>query len=184
MENTNNPIQLMLDEHEVISSAEGVIQNLAHRWEKSEEDFINHVRSLLSFFREYSDKFHHYKEEQVLFPELENLGDFVVNSLVSELKEHHEMFRGYTQSIKGLLDDHQFEQAYTILSTYMNELLDHIAAENDELFVMAESLLSASDLETMYFRFKDIDLELGESNKAELCEMLTEIKLSIDGLVD
>jgi hypothetical protein len=32
-------------------------------------------------------------------------------------------------------------------------------SENDELFVMAESLLSVAELETMYFKFLDIDLE-------------------------
>jgi hemerythrin-like domain-containing protein len=176
----NNPIQEMLDEHEIISSSESIVQLLDHHWEKSEEEFINHITSLIIFFREYSDKYHHFKEEKVFFPELENLGDFAVNALVLELKEHHEMFREYTQSIEQFLGEHQFEKAYTLLRTYMNELSDHIAAENDELFVIAESLLSEANLETMYFRFKDIDIELGENNKAELGKLLEEIEVALN----
>jgi hemerythrin-like domain-containing protein len=171
----NNPIQIMLDEHEIISSAADVIKKLDHHWERNEDKFIENVHSLVNFFREYSDKYHHYKEEQTLFPTLENLDDFVVNSMVAELKEHHEMFREYTQSIEGHLTERQFTRAYAILCTYMDELLDHIAAENDELFVMAESLLSENELEAMYFKFKDIDIELGEDRKQELQEMLLAI---------
>jgi len=166
----------MLDEHEIISSAEGVIHNLDHWWEKSEDDFVKHVHSLIRFFREYADKYHHFKEEQVLFPKMESLGDFVVDSLISELKEHHEMFREYTQTIEDALNGNQFEKAYTLLCTYMNELLDHIAAENDELFVMAESLFSETELETMYFKFKDIDIDLGEDRKGKLCNLLKDIE--------
>ncbi len=169
----------MLDEHEIISSAEEIIKKLDHYWDTNEEGFVKHVHSLIGFFREYSDQYHHYKEEQVLFPDLENLDDFVVNSLVSELKEHHEMFREYTLSIEQFTSEKQFSKAYAILCTYMDELLDHIAAENDELFVMAESLLSEAELETMYFKFKDIDLELGESRKVDLCRLLNSIEEDI-----
>jgi hemerythrin-like domain-containing protein len=176
----NNPIQVILDEHEIISGAEKTVQLLDHYWEKSEEEFIKQVHSLIIFFREYSDKYHHFKEEQILFPELENLGDFAVNALVSELKEHHEIFREYTLSIERFLGERQFEKAYAILCTYMNELLDHIAAENDELFVMAESLLSEADQETMYFKFMDLDIDLGEDRKVQLCNLLKDIEEEIN----
>ena len=179
MESYNNPIQVMVDEHRIISSADQTIKQLDQYWKISEVEFEKHVRSLLSFFREYSDKFHHFKEEQVLFQELEEHADFAIPALISELKEHHEIFREHTQTIKMFLDSKQFDKAYAILVTYMNELLDHISVENDELFVMAESLLSYSELETIYYKFKDIDILLGESKKAELVEMLENIQKEI-----
>lgn len=169
----------MLDEHEIISSAEQIIQLLDHHWEKNEEEYILHMRSLISFFREYSDQYHHYKEEQILFPQLENLDDFAVNSIISELKEHHEMFREHTLVIEKSLDEHQYEKGYKVLCSYMNELLDHIAAENDEVFVMAESLFSESELDSIFFKFKDIDMELGESRKEEHCDKLNEISSAL-----
>lgn len=173
----NNPIQVMLDEHDIISSAEQIVKLLDRYWEKSESKYVNQVHSLIIFFREYADKYHHFKEEQILFPELEKLDDFAVNSIVSELIEHHEMFREHTTSIEEFLDDKQYESAQKLLFTYMDELLDHIAAENDEVFVMAESLFSENELESMYFKFKDIDMELGESNKEKLCEKLNSIEM-------
>ena len=103
-----------------------------------------------------------------------------MNSLVLELTEHHEMFREHTLSIEQLLSNNQLEKAYGLLCIYMNELLDHIAAENDELFVIAESLLSKEDQESIYFRFKDIDVQLGESRKEHLCTILEDIDLNLD----
>ena len=174
----NDPIQIMLDEHETISRAEHVVESLNQYWETSEDDFKKRMVSLIKFFREYSDKYHHYKEEQVLFPVLENLADFATNSIVAELNEHHDIFRGYTASIEDALEEKKFEQAYKILTRYIDELLDHIAVENDELFVMTESLLSESELESMYFKFKDIDSDLGEAQKLELVHLLDEIEFS------
>ncbi len=179
MENKRNPIQVMREEHEIIGSAEQTVQLLDRYWKKNEEDFVKQVHSLLRFFREYSDRYHHYKEEQVLFPEMENLNDFALNSLISELKEHHEMFREYTRTIEEHLHTKQSEKAYLILTTYMDELLDHIAAENEELFVMAESLFSETALETMYFRFRDIDMELGAQEKDRLSSLLQGIEAGI-----
>ena len=50
--------------------------------------------------------------------------------------------------------------------------MDHIAVENDELFVLAESLMDEDELETIFFKFKDIDMELGEDGKVKLEESL------------
>ncbi len=170
----------MLDEHEIISKAEEVIQKLDHYWERSEEGFVHSVFSLLTFFREFSDKYHHYKEEQVLFPKMAGHIDFQMQSMLTELADHHEMFREYTCSIEYYINNNQFSMTYTVLSKYMEELLDHIAAENDELFVMAEVLFSTDELVNMFYSSKDIDIELGESRKAELSNTLTELNLSID----
>jgi hemerythrin-like domain-containing protein len=169
----------MLDEHVIISSAEKTVQLLDHYWEKSEEDFVKHVHSLLGFFREYSDKYHHNKEEQILFPELENHIDFLIHSIISELNEHHEIFRESMKAIEKHIDKNQFKKAYIALCTYMEVLLDHIAVEDDELFVMAVSILSDTELESIYFKFKDIDIDLGESRKIQLCKMLKDIEREI-----
>ena len=52
------------------------------------------------------------------------------------------------------------------------DLRDHIAAENEELFVLAENLLDDSEKEKMFFLFKDIDMEAGENHLKKLAEIL------------
>lgn len=161
----NNPIQIMLDEHEIISLAKEMVDALDGYWEKDEEDCEKQLRALLTFFKEYADGFHHFKEEQILFPEMTNQVDFTLSELIDELLEHHANFRQYAAEIRAALDNKTYERAHKHLKFYLNELLDHIAVENDELFVIAENLFTEDQLETIFFRFKDSDAELGEEKK-------------------
>lgn len=164
----NNPIQVLLDEHEIICKVESIIQSLNNGWETDVEKYKNKVNELLVFLKEYSDKFHHHKEEEVLFVALKNKPDFLLDDIISEMENHHEMFREYVRQIKELINEKAWVKVQKTLVEYANDLLDHIAVENDELFSIAESLFSEDELERMYFLFEDIDRELGMESKQEL----------------
>jgi hemerythrin-like domain-containing protein len=158
----NNPITTMLDEHSLISSSEEIIQTLKNKWTSDPENYQETVLDLLVFFREYADGVHHRKEEEVLFPAIRNHPDFVLQDIIDELESHHADFREYAALIKDFVNEKDYEMSYKILCKYVDELLDHIAIENDELFVMAENLMDEGQLEEIYFNFKDIDMEVGE----------------------
>ncbi len=166
----HNPIQTMLDEHDIICQAEGIIESLDKTWETDTEQYAAAVNTLITFFREYADGYHHRKEEEVLFPAINDHPDFVLQEMIDEFQIHHEDFRTYISLIEIALKEEEYEKTYQGLNNYVQDLLDHIGAENDELFVLAETLMDEEDLETIYFKFKDIDLELGEDRKRELEE--------------
>ena len=172
----NNPAEMLLDEHEIIKSVENTIYAMDLLWEKDPEKYKSLISRMLYFFKEYSDRFHHYKEEQILFPEMRNHPDFLLSEILDELEDHHKMFREYTAEIIDLMEQNQFEKAHAILKKYINNLLDHIAVENDELFSMAENLFSKNQFESIYFRCKDIDRELGEAYKKDLEKIPQELK--------
>ncbi|MDX2359598.1 MAG: hemerythrin domain-containing protein [Crocinitomicaceae bacterium] len=165
---THNPIQTMLDEHEVICQTEVIIESLDGVWNTDVDRYESTVTTLVEFFREYADGYHHRKEEDVLFPEIKNHPDFVLQEIIEEFEQHHEDFRDYTGEIEEAIREKNYEKSYLELNKYLQDLLDHIGAENDELFVLAETLMDEDDLETIYFKFKDIDRELGEDRKVML----------------
>lgn len=168
----HNPIQTMLDEHEVICQAEEIIESLDKTWEADADKYKTTVTILIDFFREYADGYHHRKEEEVLFPAIKNHPDFVLQEIIDEFEQHHEDFRDYTKEIEEAITEGDYQKSYQELNNYLQDLLDHIAAENDELFVLAENLMDKDDLETIFFKFKDIDMELGEERKIELEESI------------
>lgn len=163
-----NASQLLMAEHDVIKNVEIVIIRIKSLWEKDPEKYKTILYQLIYFFKEYSDKYHHYKEEQVLFPEMINHPDFKLIEIIEELEDHHVMFREFTREISVLAEQNKFKESQSILEKYVDNLLDHIAIEDDELFNMAENLFTAKEYEKIYFRFKDIDAELGENKKNEL----------------
>jgi hemerythrin-like domain-containing protein len=171
----NDPMQLLLAEHEIISKTGEVITAMDRRWETSPEAYERALRDLISFFVTYSDGFHHRKEEIILFPALRNHPDFYTPDILDELEDHHLTFRDHVAQLEAAVADKRYDAAQARLQRYFHELLDHIAVENDELFVMAGSLLSESELERIYFQFQDVDRELGEERKTELEQLLAGI---------
>ena len=163
----NNPITAMYNEHEIIKQAEEVIKNLNQVWETDSEKYVDTATKLVDFFKEYADGYHHRKEEDVLFPAIKDHPDFVLQEIIEEFEEHHEGFREYAAEIREAIADEDYTLSYKTLTRYIDELLDHIAAENEELFVLAENLMDETQLETIYFKFMDIDMELGEARKKE-----------------
>lgn len=166
----------MYAEHEIISKAENVIDALDFSWEADAGKYEATVKSLVQFFREYADGFHHRKEEEVLFPAIRNHPDFAIPGMIDALLHHHDEFREYARDILAALEQSDYPESYKLLTHYMQDLKDHIAAENDELFVLAENLLGPDQLEAIYFRFQDIDHALGESRKNELIHMLAALE--------
>ncbi|PIQ14736.1 MAG: hypothetical protein COW67_12150 [Flavobacteriales bacterium CG18_big_fil_WC_8_21_14_2_50_32_9] len=171
----NNPIKVMYDEHEVIVRAEKIIENLENTWENNPEEYADKVKKLVEFFREYADGYHHRKEEEVLFPAIKDHPDFVLQEIIDEFMEHHEGFREYAAEIIEAINEKDYVQSYKILKRYINDLLDHIAAENEELFVLAQNLMDENQLENIYFKFKDIDMELGESRKIDFEKLINSL---------
>jgi hemerythrin-like domain-containing protein len=176
----NNPISVLLAEHEVIQSAEDQIKLLDNLWEHDPIIYTRAVRQLITFFREYADGLHHRKEEKILFTALNDCEDFTLPEFISELEGHHEGFREYLRGIEELLVKHDYNGAYKLLNEYMNDLLDHIAAENDELFSIAETLLDDTQLEKIYFRFIDVDMEFGVDKIKEMEDVLSNVSLLIE----
>lgn len=158
---TSQAIDHLMQEHELIASSGERIAAIKGTWEQDPAAYADAVRRLLRFFREYSDHVHHHKEEQILFPMLMDHPQFTMQEIVSELEDHHVQFREHTQAIEEALEAGDPAKAQEILEHYHRELMDHIAAENDELFIMAEQLFSPNELETLYHRFQDFEAEHG-----------------------
>ena len=164
----HDPIQIMFDEHDVIMKTERIIKELQGLWNNDAAGYVDAVQNLLTFFGEYADGYHHQKEEQVLFPAIVDHPDFKLFEIIDEFNNHHDEFRQYAKDINEFLESENFADSYETLRAYSSELGDHMAAENDELFVLAQNLLSENELEKIYFLLQDIDMQLGVERKVNL----------------
>jgi len=64
----------------------------------------------LIFFRNYADKFHHYKEEKLLFPMMCEKNEMLQDSIVEEMLENHREFRRLVKQIEDSLLSGNYEQ--------------------------------------------------------------------------
>lgn len=167
----NKCLKMLYDEHEIIVNAIDAAKQAETLIGKEDELYEMTIRELLSFFRNYADKYHHYKEELILFPEMSKKNELLEDGVIKEMFDNHEDFRGMIKEIETLLDEKNYPATQKALNSYAEALLDHIAVENEEVFQMAESIFDEAELERIYFRFVDCDRELGDQRKEELKEL-------------
>jgi hemerythrin-like domain-containing protein len=167
----NKSLEILYSEHEVIKSVVSCREKINSLSKSDPGKYKIILTGLINFFRNYADKFHHYKEEKILFPLMCEKNEMLEDNIVGEMLENHQDFRNLVRSIETEINSGNYDESGSLLSKYTEMLLDHIAVEDDELFQMAETLLDESELEKMYFDFQDIDRELGLDNKIELEKM-------------
>lgn len=176
----SNPVQVLFDEHELIISAIDLAKKSEKLIDKDNALYETTVRDLIVFFRNYADKYHHYKEEEILFPEMAIQNELLAEGIIKEMLQNHEDFREMIADIEKSLNKKDYPSANATLQKYTEALLDHIAVENDEVFQAAESLFTEDELQKMYFRFADTDRELGNERKEELAKMIEDMRKNLE----
>ena len=70
-----NPIKDLKNEHRGIETALRILERVANRFGQAPDpELVIDGEALIDFFRTFADTCHHGKEEQLLFPALEQLG--------------------------------------------------------------------------------------------------------------
>lgn len=166
----NDALKLLYEEHSIIVNAIDAARNASSILDRNKTEYEIFMRELIHFFRTYADQYHHHKEEEILFPEMARRNELLAGGVLHEMLENHADFRSMIKSIEANLDTEEYRQAQSELMVYTDALLDHIAAENDELFPMSETLFNDNELRTLFYKFKDCDQTLGEEPKEALAE--------------
>ena len=167
--------ELLVAEHNVILKAAKLIESNNRLWETDLSAYRAFVNFFIEFISVYADEFHHHKEEEILFPAISKVNEQTGLSMVQELTEHHEEFRMLAQEIRNKFARQEYASTQQYLELYMNKLREHIAAENDELFPMADGILSARESERLYYQCIDKDEELGKTRKMDYEEQIKKL---------
>ncbi|HRH65748.1 MAG TPA: hemerythrin domain-containing protein [Bacteroidia bacterium] len=167
----NDSLKTLYEEHAIIVNVIDAAKNAGALIARDPDEYDAYIRKLIHFFRTYADQYHHFKEEEILFPEMAKRNELLGGSILQEMLENHEDFREMIKNIEVNLNKKDFRKAQQELIAYTESLLDHIAAENEEVFPMAETLFSDTELNNLHFRFEDTDRLLGEKQKTELADL-------------
>jgi hemerythrin-like domain-containing protein len=124
-----------------------------------------HLEELLKFFREFVDRCHHGKEEEILFPALATGGDEQTGALVGVLRAEHEEGRRHVRAMTELLERFRGgELAAGELVRHHAQALSttlraHIDREDHTLFPKARTLLPAAQASRLVQQFEVIERE-------------------------
>ncbi len=163
------PTEELMHEHEVILHVLKSTAKEAQRIRDGEAARVALIESMIDFYRNFTDKCHHAKEEKHLFPALEKKG-MAHNSgpIAVMLAEHGEGRQVLSRLAERLSAAKQREQPTSLaigddLSAYAQLLENHIAKENNVLFPLAEKLLDEPEMTALGEAFAKVeDIETGE----------------------
>lgn len=148
-------IELMIKEHNYILKLLEVMREACCGILEGEEVNDDDFRQMIAFARNYADKHHHGKEEQILFKEMmQHLGQVGVNLIQHGMLVEHDLGRLHISQLEKMLDQYMVEPKteykVNILAEaigYANLLQRHIEKENQVVYTYAEKHLSGDTLQ-------------------------------------
>jgi hemerythrin-like domain-containing protein len=109
------------------------------------------IDKLLDFFRNFTDRCHHSKEEKHLFVALEQRGMRPDVGPIAVMLAEHQHGRHRLKAVADALgkartgDRHAIREVKDNLAAYVKLLKEHITKEDNVLFAMADKILTAGD---------------------------------------
>jgi hemerythrin-like domain-containing protein len=152
----------LFSEHEVILTMLGVLEEIAEQLEKGERIDHHDLGRSVEFVREFADRCHHGKEEDLLFPAMEEVGIPKEGGPIGVMLDEHDLGRSFIRELKEAAHryqngDQKARQAMiTNIRGYVDLLSRHIAKENQVLFPMADHVLGDSIQEKLEHKFKEV----------------------------
>ena len=174
----DNALKILYDEHDTILVGIEIVREAKKLIGKNNEQYESIIKDMIHFFRTYGDQYHHFKEEMILFPAIAKKNDMLKEGILAEMFENHNDFRDILQDIEKDVLNKNYVEASNLMEEYTENLLTHIAVENEEIFLVAYSLLTDMELENIYYSFRDIDRELGDKKKSDFIEFLERMKVN------
>jgi hemerythrin-like domain-containing protein len=179
----NAAIQNLKNDHVHILRLINVTETIV---EKKSTD-LNHFDLIVNLIRNYADKFHHAKEENILFPKLIQRGFSERQGPIEVMLSEHVLGRQYVKNMaENILlyksgEEKALPKIYIIMNGYIDLLRRHIHKEDHILFNMADQVLTSDDQQSLSDQFieaeKSCEPEFNAENSIAKIDFLCSIYL-------
>src|SRR5208282_1332017 len=145
-------MQGLVDEHAVIKRVLAMVPVIIEGLDASRDEDRALVRDTVDFIRSYADRYHHAKEEDILFKEFdENL------VMVKVFNEDHRIGRGHVKAIVEALETGDNRSIQEHFRGYRELLAGHIKREDEVLYPWMDRNLSTSQIGRLFSKFTSVD---------------------------
>jgi hemerythrin-like domain-containing protein len=146
----DTPTGILRDQHRnILKIADLLEEVLSLEPEPGAFDY-DAIADCVSFIRLYADALHHGKEEDLLFPELENVGMSRQAGPIAVMLHEHEQGRAFARAMADALpasregDEAAQRRLANAGHGYISLIRSHILKEDNILFNMADQMIDAS----------------------------------------
>ncbi|MFV0484595.1 MAG: hemerythrin domain-containing protein [Bacteroidales bacterium] len=152
----------LMNEHQVILGVIAKTLDECDNIESGKELNKDFFLKVVDFIRNYADKFHHAKEEDILFASmLENMANMHCNPIPVMLHEHEEG-RDYLKGMVDGLENSDTKKTVFCARGYCVLLQQHIYKEDNVLYPMAEQAISDTQKAQVNEQYKQVEERLNK----------------------
>ncbi len=154
------PMKALVEEHRYILRFLAVLPAVIDRFDARSEADRALVRDGLDFVRSYADRFHHAKEEDILFACFDPGLD-----ILKAMRQDHERGRAHVRAAGEALARSDGEGIAANLHGYAGGLAEHIKKEDEILYPWMDRNLSMRQVGELFARFRAVDERFAEDRK-------------------
>jgi hemerythrin-like domain-containing protein len=146
------PMKKLVEEHVLIKKWLALIPGILPTLNLESEEDRQLIREGVDFIRSYADKFHHAKEEDILFKYFDPNFD-----MVKVMCEDHKTARNHVKAIQEAVERRDRETVVRHLNAYRDLLSQHIKREDEIMLPWMDKQLSVSQVGEMFSRFLEVE---------------------------
>jgi len=169
----------LINEHKAVLLTLKVLEKICSMLQMNKEVDYRDINDIISFLKIFVDKCHHGKEEEYLFPALEEAGIPNQGGPIGVMLFQHEQGREMVRKMKDSINDNSIDKLKFVDSaeSYINLLRNHIDKENFVLFPMGDARLSETKQKELLKNFEVLEEEvIGKGKHEELHAMLKNLE--------
>lgn len=169
------PTEVLKKEHRAIETMLNILSVVCDKLQNEEEVNPEHLERIMDFFKIFADKCHHGKEEDLLFPALEECGIPKEGGPVGVMLYEHNIGRGYIKEMSEAKQDK--DKIVENARNYISLLSQHIQKEDNILFQMADIHIPEEKQQKLLIEFERLEEEkIGKGKHEEFHKLLEELK--------
>ncbi len=181
------PTEILMQEHRVIEQVMNCLEIIAEQGEAKGKLDIESANQAIDFFHNFADRCHHGKEEECLFPMLEQKGFSPDEGPTGVMRQEHEAGRRYTNGMSEAIavvtaGDSQAIGAFASNArAYVQLLRDHIQKEDHCLFSMADQALNEQEQQQVLDSFANVEKnDMGPGTHQKYLDIAAELAKRFD----
>lgn len=151
------PVKKLVDEHVLIKRLLALIPLVVDYVENSAKVDKDLVLQCVDFIRTYADKYHHMKEEDILFKYVDNNAE-----IIQIMFKDHDTGRGHIRQVVEGAEKGNKAQIKEHLLAYRDLLTQHIKKEDEILYPWIDRQLSTTQVGEMFRKCNEADASVGD----------------------
>lgn len=151
------PIKRLVDEHTLIKKYLALLPAVIKSADPATQPGKQLILEGLDFIRFYADKFHHAKEEDILFEYTDKNLDIIKTILTD-----HEAARGHVRAAGEAVKINDRDAIAQHLNAYKELLSEHIKKEDEILYPWIDRGLSTAQVGELFARFNEAEAKMNK----------------------